>query len=271
MSIEKTTADPNVSFDAAHPLSSTDGRGVNWSRWLVWLSAALVVVVVSRNVWEAYQQRQRMRAVRCDEPVFDFGPAFIGDTIDHTFHVTNVSRMPLQIEKVRASCGCTTVATKLEGTSIGPDESFHVPVRLSLTGSEEGEFERPVMIRFAGEPRLEVTLELKGMVEKRWWWSAETVTFEAIQKDEVASRTIELSGRSDASSQETPRVVPPSTGLLRVDSQDVTTLAGDLSRQVTVTTVPPLPPGRRDFYLYAYTDGSAAPISPVRIILVVAE
>jgi len=270
LSNEPVDLHPPLPLEPGEQNSFAKGRWQQWSIWLIWVSAILLVVVVSRNGWEAYQQYQRIRAVRCDEPVFDFGLAFVADTVDHTFHVTNVSPRPLQIEKIMASCGCTTVATNLVGTSIDPGQSFDVPVRLMLSGSEKGEFERPVLVRFAGEPRLQLTLKLKGRVEKRWKWSTETVIFDGLHADEAASRTIELTRHPDAPPEEAPQILAPPRSLLRLDAENGPSSGTEGSRRITITTVPPLPPGRHEFSLYAYTPGPSG-VPPVRVILIVAE
>lgn len=271
MSHEHVDSHQSLLLEPAESNGSTERRGKHWSGRLIWVSALLLAVVVSRNGWEAYQQHQRMRAVRCDEPVFDFGRAFVGGAIDHTFHVTNVSRRSLEIEKVEPSCGCTTVATELAGTSIGPGQSFDVPVRLALSGIEKGEFQRPVVVRFAGEPRLQLKLKLKGLVENRWTWSTETVIFDGIHGDEATSRTIELTLHPDAPPEESPQILAPVKSLLRVDVENASISDGGASHRVTITTVPPLLPGRRETTLYAYSAGSSTGIPPVRVILIVTE
>ncbi len=271
MSQMQAESQPDPVFESAEANGRTKGRRRDFANCLVWVSALALAVVVSRNGWEAYQQHQRMHAVRCDEPVFDFGLTFVGGTIDHTFHVTNISRRSLQIEKVESSCGCTTVATELAGTSIGPGQSFDVPVQLALSGSEKGVFERPVIVRFAGEPRRQLKLKLKGRVESRWAWSSETVIFDGVRADEAASRTIELTLHPDAPPEEPPQILAPSKSLLRLDVEKAPTSDSGASHRVTITTVPPLPPGRREATLHAHTAGSSTGIPPVRVILIVTE
>jgi len=124
--MQETQLDAVLKPDKA--ISRKRTRQIDWSNWLIWISAFALAAVVSRNGWEAFQQHERSRAVRCDLPVFDFGEGFVGDVIDHSFHVINVSRTSLEIGKIQVSCGCTTVANELEGTVIGPGEAFDGPV-----------------------------------------------------------------------------------------------------------------------------------------------
>lgn len=137
-----------------------------WSGRLIWVCSVLLLIVVGRNAWQAHSHYERMRAVRCDEPIFNFGRATPGDEIDHTFLVINAGRAPLEISSVQADCGCTTVAESLEGKSILPQQTVEVPVKLKLAETDTGEIERKLLLAFAGEPRIRVTLRLKGSVEQ---------------------------------------------------------------------------------------------------------
>ena len=237
-----------------------------WSRRLIWLAAAALLLTLARNGFEAWKQYDRLRALRCDEPVFEFGRAFRGRVVEHTLHVVNLSRQPVTIERVTASCGCTTLAKKLEGTTIEPQATFDVPVRLDLANSALGEIDRPVTVKFVGEPRLELTVKLVGVVEAEWEWEPETVVFENLQPDSVESRTVTLTQHPEAPWAELGHIAV--SEILR---SEVARVGGEAAREwrLTLTTVPPLPPGRRDLTVYAYREDSTAMIGPIRATLVV--
>jgi len=158
------------------PSGPVRDSGERWSRWLIWLGAAALAIVAARNVREAWQHHDRLRALRCDRPVHEFGRTFQGRVVEQTFHVVNVSRRPVTIDRITTSCGCTTTAIDLAGTTIAPQAGFDLPVRLDLT-SKAGEVEQPVVVRFAGEPPLELTLKLRarssrsGHGRRNWWCS----------------------------------------------------------------------------------------------------
>lgn len=137
------------------------------SHYLVWSSAILLAGVVGTNAWKAYRAYQASGAVRCDEPVFDFGTASSGDVIHHSFRVVNIGRYPLKICNILTDCGCTTITDSLKGKSIAPQEALYVPVTLSLTGSEEGEVQKKVLIQMVGVSSLQLMLRLNGRVEHR--------------------------------------------------------------------------------------------------------
>lgn len=238
-----------------------------WSRRLIWLAAATLALTLARNGWIAKQQYERLRALQCNQPVFDFGRWFEGRMIEHTFHVINRSRQPVQIERVNASCGCTTVAKELEGKIIDPQGSFEIPVKLDLSG-KRGEIEQPVIVTFAGEPKLQLTVKLKGTAEAEWTWTPEQVVFEGLRSDERASRTVTLTQHPEAPEAELGHIAVPA--LL---TSMVARAEGTASRDwtLTLTTVPPLPPGRRDLNVYTYRKDSSAMIGPIRVTLIVTE
>ena len=267
--MQETQLDAVLKPDKA--ISRERTRQIDWSNWLIWISAFALAAVVSRNGWEAFQQHQRSRSVRCDLPVFDFGEGFVGDVIDHSFHVINVSRTSLEIGKIQVSCGCTTVANELEGTVIGPGEAFDVPVKLTLAGVDDGEFQRPVDVRFAGEPTLHLKLRLKGRVSNRWSWSKETVIFDGIRTDEVASRVVELTRHSRVPGGQIPEKFAVSKDFLRLDVENSGSIEVGATRRLKIMKVPPLSPGRHEATIYASGSITSEPIPPVRIILIVAE
>jgi hypothetical protein len=236
-----------------------------WSRRLIWLAAAALVVALVRNGWDARQHHERLRALQCNQPIFNFGRGFQGRVVEHTFHVVNLSRQPVQIEHVTASCGCTTVAKQLEGTIIEPQGNFDIPVRLDLGNSPLGEIERPIMVMFAGEPKLQLTVKLKGTVEAEWTWSPQQVVFEDLGPEVVASRTVTLTQHPEAPPAELGHIAAPApltSAIARAgenDSRDWT---------LTLTTTPPIPAGRRDLTVYAFRTDSSAMIGPIRVTLI---
>lgn len=71
-------------------------------------------------VWDAVQQRR----------VVDEG----AEPLLFRFRMTNVSRQAVVIEKVSASCGCTTFDTRKMPFSLAPGDSEDIQIRMSVTG-----------------------------------------------------------------------------------------------------------------------------------------
>jgi hypothetical protein len=72
------------------------------------------------------------------EPNYDWGTAFRGETIRHTFSVANSGKTTLVIQEVKPQCGCT-LATDYK-SSLAPGESTEITLTLetgALTGSKQ--------------------------------------------------------------------------------------------------------------------------------------
>lgn len=75
-----------------------------------------------------------------------------GDKINHTFQIENTETIPLTVEKVSVSCGCTVVDTLIVGKTFGPGEQLAVPVSIDLTG-KQGEISSSVFVFARGRSK----------------------------------------------------------------------------------------------------------------------
>ncbi|MCB9858276.1 MAG: DUF1573 domain-containing protein [Phycisphaerales bacterium] len=68
-------------------------------------------------------------AIKFDEPNYDFGRIRAGEDVTHTYYFTNTGNGPLEILRVKPSCGCTTAGehTKV----VQPGETGQIPIKLS--------------------------------------------------------------------------------------------------------------------------------------------
>ena len=71
-------------------------------------------------------------SIQVDSDVFDFGSILEGYAIEHTFVLTNVGDEVLVIDRVRATCGCTT--TELPANELAPGESIELHAVVGTTG-----------------------------------------------------------------------------------------------------------------------------------------
>lgn len=251
--------------NALNPADLTQGM----SRGLVWVSALALIGVLGWNAWDAYVYHRQLHAVRCDQPVFDFNTALLEETIEHTFQVVNLGRQPLTIQKVMAACGCTTIAEELEGREITPQESFEVPVALTLQGVPTGDLVKRVVIEFAGKPHRKMTLTVKGNVKPRWNLSPTRLVFDGVPVDAESIRTITVTRSAMLEEGEIRFVGTPDFLQAQVAEPESTEL-GQMWR-VTFTTVPPLKTGRQNGYItFDMTDstGQPGPSVPVTVIAV---
>ncbi len=97
------------------------------------------------------------------EESFDFGNDIIdGEKKTHTFKFTNVGESPLIIEKVKASCGCTT--PNWPKTPIAPGEVGEITATYNSKG-RPGKFNKAVRITSNAATPTKV-LYIKGEVQR---------------------------------------------------------------------------------------------------------
>ncbi len=92
--------------------------------------------------------------------VYDFGTLTEGDTVEHTFAFTNTGSMPLIINNITASCGCTTPEWPHE--PVAPGETSAIRVRFN-SKNKRGEQHKTVTIYANTEP-VTTELEFKALV-----------------------------------------------------------------------------------------------------------
>jgi hypothetical protein len=94
------------------------------------------------------------------ETMFDFGKIMQGKPVFHEFQVTNLDSLPLVIDNVQASCGCTTPEWSREpivpgGTSI---------IKVGYNSAAPGYFEKTITLMYA--EGMTTLVSIKGNVWK---------------------------------------------------------------------------------------------------------
>ena len=98
-----------------------------------------------------------------ENKIFDFGKTKSNDKIEHVFKFTNKGKSDLIIRKIRATCGCTTVAP--EKTTIKPGESSSFKVIFN-PGSRKGRQNKTVYV-ISNDPKASnERLIIKGEILK---------------------------------------------------------------------------------------------------------
>jgi len=238
---------------------------------LVTVLIALLAVAVAKNLWEAHDHQSRLTSLRCDEPIFNFGQGFVDGQIEHVFRLVNENASPVQIDRIVASCGCTTVASSLNGATIGPNEAFDIPVVVRFSDSHVGDFEREVIVGFAGAPRMRLRLKVTGLVSRIWNWSSEFVLFKTDDPHHANPQTITLHQHPDAPNISLP-AIRPSKPFVEVEFMPPQE-NNPLSRDLLIRPIAPLPAGRTDFLLRSQSN-EKSPLSTARdarVVLIVDE
>jgi hypothetical protein len=95
-----------------------------------------------------------------DETEYDFGKIPQGKPVTHDFEFTNTGKIPLALDNVRASCGCTTPEWSRDTVAVGATAI----IKVGYNAANEGPFSKPVTIVFNGDQSKQIII--KGEVWK---------------------------------------------------------------------------------------------------------
>lgn len=102
-------------------------------------------------------------SIKFKETDKDFGTVKEGETINHDFVFTNTGKTDLIIRKIKASCGCTTVAPKV--TVIKPGESSSLSASFKTTGFT-GRQSKSITVITNDPKQSTIVLRMSGIVNK---------------------------------------------------------------------------------------------------------
>jgi hypothetical protein len=94
------------------------------------------------------------------ENEFDFGKIPQGKPVNHIFEFVNTGNKPLALDKVQASCGCTTPEWNKDTVAVGAT----AVIKVGYNAANEGPFIKPVTITYNGDQTKQIII--KGEVWK---------------------------------------------------------------------------------------------------------
>lgn len=135
---------------------------------------------------------------KLDSSVYDFGRAAVGKEINCDFTFTNAGNGPLELLKVRPSCGCTV--TGAYDKIIQPGGKGKIPVTLRI-GRASGKISKKITVytNVEGEGQ-QVVLTLAGEVWSPLEADPQTVSFSRLSPEEAkggAKQTVILTNHTD--------------------------------------------------------------------------
>ncbi|MCF8215199.1 MAG: DUF1573 domain-containing protein [Chitinophagaceae bacterium] len=109
---------------------------------LVFLVLLSLPVMLSAQIMDGVKKKDK---ILVKETSFDFGKIMQGKPVFHDFQVVNLDTVPLVIDNVQASCGCTTPEWSREpiapgGTSI---------IKVGYNSATPGYFEKTITLMYA--------------------------------------------------------------------------------------------------------------------------
>lgn len=86
-----------------------------------------------------------------EKDVHDFGTITEGDTVEHVYSFVNKGELPLVINNITASCGCTT--PDWPRTPVAPGETSSIRVRFNSRG-KQGEQRKTITVYANTQPAM---------------------------------------------------------------------------------------------------------------------
>lgn len=122
----------------------------------------LLVALICVGITQAQQiQVQEIKPISFDKTTHEFGAIEKNDKAETTFTFTNVSKEPVTLSNVKASCGCTT--PQWTKAAVGPGETGEIQVRYNT--SRVGPFTKSVTVTYNPNEK-PVVLYIKGKVNQ---------------------------------------------------------------------------------------------------------
>jgi hypothetical protein len=101
--------------------------------------------------------------IKADETMHDFGAVWVGPPLKHSYKIKNEGDAPLDISKVRPSCGCTVAGDYPKKLDPGQEGEF--PFSMMST-KLRGPFEKGITISSNDPVTPELRLKLRGEVKR---------------------------------------------------------------------------------------------------------
>lgn len=122
-----------------------------------WKSIALITL---SSLFVVFCKAQEPVKIQFEKTTHEFGTIPQGDKAEYTFRFTNSASEPFALQRVKASCGCTTPSWTRE--EVAPGESGEIMVKYNT--NRVGAFTKTVTVTYDAEER-PVVLYIKGTVQ----------------------------------------------------------------------------------------------------------
>jgi hypothetical protein len=127
----------------------------------------LAVGLIALNVGRAQQSTVQTQAVmspatevlNLKEVEHDFGKIPQGKPVFYVFEIVNTGTVPLKLDNVQASCGCTTPEWSKDPIAAGGTDK----IKVGYNAANEGPFEKYITITYGNQSK---QLKIKGNVWK---------------------------------------------------------------------------------------------------------
>lgn len=179
-------------------------------------------------------------AIKFDTPTYEFGRVRSGQEVVHDFWFTNTGTGPVEILKVRPSCGCTTAGQ--HDKIVQPGQTGKIPIRLN-PGNASGPIHKTIMVNtnVPGEGST-VTLHIQGEVWHPIQATPTSASFGRLTSEMAASASMERKLTIVNNTEEKVTVSDPKSSNPSFKAT-VNPLEEGKKFELVVTVVPPLASG----------------------------
>ncbi len=131
--------------------------------------------------------------IHAEVPVHDFGEIWIGPNIKHTFTLTNKGDKPLNIQRVKPSCGCTVAGNYPR--KIAPGETGKFPFSIN-SKKLRGRFEKSITITSDDPVTPDLRLKLRGELKRYVEVTPNSANFGKIIKQDTQERVLNITNNT---------------------------------------------------------------------------
>lgn len=133
---------------------------------------------------------------RCDEIVRDFGEAFSGDVVEHTYVIRNEGKSPLELLSVKPICGCTVVPNY--DKVIAPGGEGKLTAKLTTPKTfQVMTLPKTITVETNDPANRSVVLTLKGKVKPRISIDPANAAFGNVTDETDVTRVIKVTNNTD--------------------------------------------------------------------------
>ena len=178
-------------------------------------------------------------AIKFDTPTYDFGKVKSGTDIKHDFYFTNTGTGPLELLRVKPSCGCTVAGQ--HDRIVQPGQTGKIPITLSSKNAS-GPISKSVTVNtnITGTDST-ITLQIKGEVWQPIQVTPQAAAFGRITSQDAGEKLIRK--LTIVNNLEAPvKLGEPTCSHAKIKAS-VTTLEEGKKFELTVTLLPPLDSG----------------------------
>jgi len=191
-----------------------------------------------------------------ETPVYDFGKAKSGELVKHIFVFTNIGAATLDITAVRPGCGCTTTGEWTR--KVEPGKTGSIPIQVN-TANFNGPVTKVVSVDSNDKTQTPFTLQIKGTIWKPIDVNPQFAVLNIpADAPSGASTIVRIVNNTD----EPITLSAPESNNRSFVAEIKATQPGK-EFQLTISALPPLPPGNTQGQITIKTSSTNAPVLTV--------